>query len=144
MHKDFYASGFLYHPASGQILLQTLPLSASTEWLLLGAIGISTAVASEIFQNAIYESFQIKLALKKIIPVYSYFNNATGTNNHIFYGVVNNKKDVVAPDGKTVAWFKPSQITKLPTAKQTSHDLVVAQRVISAKERKRLGEHTFE
>lgn len=144
MHKDFYASGFLYHLPSNQILLQTSTAHNSPGWSLFGTEGVESEIAKVIFQNAIYEKLQVKLTLKKIHPVYMYFNTIMGKNNYIFYAEVKVKKDFLIPKGKLFSWFTFKQILKLPTTKQTGHDIMVSQRVIDAKERKRLGQHTFE
>jgi hypothetical protein len=144
MHKYFYASGFLYYPPSDQILLQAPKDSGSPSWSLLGAIGASGDKPEEVFLRVIRELLQTDVTSDTIRPVYNYFHTEMKKDQHVFYAQVKTKP--VLPDGleANFAWFTDKQISKLPLSKQTRHDIIIGQRVISALERKRLGQHTFE
>jgi hypothetical protein len=145
MHKGFYASGFLYHLPSEQILLQQqhgndkLPL-----WSLFGEPILSSETAEVTFQRAIYSLLNIKLALKSIYPIYTYFHKDMGKNNTIVYAEVKKLHRLSSVNTVKYAWFTLKQVFKLQLLEQTKHDIIIGQRVINARMRKSLGLQTLE
>ena len=143
MHKSFYASGFLYHAASRQILLQqnTSVPPASSNWSLFEVV--SEQEEPEIsFKKIISDLLNIKIA--KFHTVYSYFNEHKDQDQYIGYSTVKARQQFSPKNGITFAWFSFKDVLKLQTSAQMKHDIVVGQRVIEAATRKRLGEHTFQ
>jgi len=142
MHKDSYASGFLYHPSTRQILLQQQKQTRDTTplWSLFGGIGKSSDNAQITFQRLIQKLLHIKLKLNTIEPVYVYFYKDTDKNYSIVYAEIAKTKNFSSKRGIKFSWFTFKQILKLQLDEQTRHDIIVGQRVIDAKERKRLGQ----
>lgn len=133
MHKYFYASGFIYHLESQQILLQQ---DNTFSWSLFGQKGKSGQNPITVFQKAIFTKLGIKLALKSIIPVYDYFSKEEGGNHYVFYAQVKlKKKKFHMPKNSSAEWFTFKQITKLSFSGQIKQDIIVAERVIKAKAR---------
>jgi|SRR6266568_3167169 len=145
MHKDFYASGFLYHPTTKQILLHQKPSQDGTPaWSLIGGIGLPSETAEAVFKRVVYELTRIKLNLKYILPVYTYYNKDIDKNAFLSYAHVEVLHDVKNKTDLTFGWFTTKQVFKLPLTPQTRHDITVAQRVIDSHMRKSLGQQTLE
>jgi hypothetical protein len=144
MHKDFYTSGFLYHPSSQQILLQqdNSLSTTSSPWLLFGGSYLEQEEPEASFKNVIFNLLDIKINV--VHNVYSYFNETMDKNQYIGYSTVRSRQTFSSKNGLTFAWFSFKDVLKLQATKQTKHDIVVGQRVIEAATRKRLGEHTFQ
>lgn len=144
MHKNFYASGFIYHPQSERILLQqnnnvsTLP----GQWVLFEFEYSEKENPEELFKNVISELLDIKV--KQVFPVYFYFNENKKRNQSILYTTVNKLHDFTSKKDLTFKWFSFKDVLKLHVTDQTKHDIVVGQRVIEAAKRKSLGLHTFQ
>lgn len=143
MHKDFYASGFLFHPRSQQILLQQQN-SADTEsvWDLFGDKRLDKETEEETFRRAIYSNLRLKLKPRAIKPVYSYYREDKNKNNYICYAKVE-KLEKFQNKKNLFAWFTFKQIQKLNVSEQTRQDILVGQRVIYSSVRKRLGLRTI-
>lgn len=145
MHKDFYASGFLYHLPSGQILLQQQPtVGPSSVWSLFGKQGLYKEKAEVTFQRVIYELLHLKLPLATIYPVYTYFYKDIHKDHAIVYAEVEEMQRFASLHTVKCAWFTMKQIIKLDLSEQTKHDITVGHRVISARMRKSLGLRTLE
>jgi hypothetical protein len=145
MHRGFYASGFLYHLPSEQILLQQQTENdKSPFWSLFGESILSRETAEITFQRAIYNLLSIRLALKSIFPIYTYFHKEMGKNNAVVYAEVNKLHRHSSVNSVKYAWFTLKQVFKLQLLEQTKHDIIIGQRVISARMRKNLGLQTLE
>jgi hypothetical protein len=145
MHKDFYASGFLYHPKTQQILLQQ-PNTADLEtgWSLFEGEGLKNESAQETFKRVIYLHLHLALKPKNIFPIYSYFHEGKGKNNYIHYAIVR-KLETFPNTKKTLfSWFTLKQIQKMHIPDQIKQDIIVGQRVIDSAMRKSLGQQTIE
>ena len=144
MHKDFYASGFIYHPPSEKILLQqTIAIPpVSSPWLLFEENYSEKDDPAVLFKKMISDLLNIELA--EVYPVYSYFNENKKRNQSIIYSSVTNMVDFTPKNGMNFAWFTFKEVLKLQVTEQTKHDIVVGQRVIEAAIRKSLGLHTFQ
>lgn len=145
MHKHFYASGFLYHPPTRQILLQqqNFPPNTSYLWSLFGGTRLDKEEAEATFQRIIRKLLGVKLNLSAIYPVYSYPSKGIYKNHHIVYAEVKEIQNFSPRRRLVFSWFTFKQILKLPLAEQTKHDITIGQRVIDALARKRLGEKTL-
>lgn len=145
MHKNIYASGFLYNPSTQQILLQKQQNSINSfVWLLIGGEGKAEEKPEKIFQKTVRKLLKINLALKDIDEVYSYFHKEFNKNHFILYTKIKKVKKISSKNGLMFEWFTIKQTLKLPMSPQTKHDIIVGQRVMDAKVRKSLGERTLE
>lgn len=141
MHKDFYASGFLYNPKTQQILLQQAKSADNNnEWVLFGAEHDKEETLKEKFLNFINELLNLNLKENAIFPVYDYTDK--GKNVFIFYVHVK-KLEKFNHKSKNFAWFTFKQVQKLGLSDQTKQDIIVSQRVIDSSIRKGLGERTI-
>jgi hypothetical protein len=140
MHKIFYASGFIYHLPTEQILLQKLQ-SIVSPWILFEKTYIGDEQPGVIFKDNILEILCIKI--DNIYPIYSYINETTKNNRSLFYATTKDLQEFLPKNGCVFRWFSFKEVLKIQTTEQTKHDIVVGQRVIEAAARKYRGEHTF-
>lgn len=143
MHKNFYASGFLYHLPSQQILLQQQQSSSqvTSQWNLFNTSYNDGEDASEVFKKLILDLLQVKI--DPVYAVYSYVNESTDTQQTILYSELQEFQEFSPKNGLVFNWFSFKDVTKLPLPEQIKHDIVVGQRVIDAARRKSEGLHTF-
>lgn len=136
MHKAFYASGFLFHLESQQILLHQPQQKNDTVsvWSMFGGANSQEEDASVTFQQIIYDALGVKLARRHIYPVYDYFHDVLNKTHYVYYAQVTKLRNY-AFEGETLSWFTFKQTLKLRFAEQTKQDIVVAQRVIDMQER---------
>jgi ADP-ribose pyrophosphatase YjhB (NUDIX family) len=145
MHKDFYASGFLYHSRSQQILLQQQnSASSDTEWSLLGGESVANETAEETFKRVVRSLLHLELKPKAILPIYKYFHETMKKDYYITYAKIGRLEKFPVSKKTTFSWFNFKQIHKLNLSEQTKHDIVVGQRVIDSAVRKSLGQQTIE
>ncbi|MBU3978117.1 hypothetical protein KKE68_00255 [Patescibacteria group bacterium] len=144
MHKNLYASGFLYYPPSQQILLQQNESigNMSSEWLLFGGAYQEKEDPEELFRNLVLNLLDIEI--REVLPVYSYLNENSDEFQYIVYSQLGELRNFSSKNGQTFGWFTFKEVLKLKVTEQTKHDIVVGQRVIEAAMRKSLGEHTFQ
>ena len=145
MHNDFYASGFLYHPKSQQILLQQAnTANLENGWSLFEGEGLKNESAQETFKRVVYLHLHLELKPKNIFPIYSYFHEGKHKNNYIHYAIVR-KLEAFPNTKKTLfSWFTLKQIQKMHIPDQIKQDIIVGQRVIDSAMRKSLGQQTIE
>lgn len=144
MHKNFYASGFLYHPPSQQILLQQeSPIAnISSSWLLFKELYLGEEEPETLFKNTIFKLLDIEIGT--VYPIYSYLDDTTNEFQYILYSQLRKFQNFFSRNGLIFTWFSFKEILKLKITEQTKHDIVVGQRVIEAAGRKSRGEHTFQ
>ncbi|MBI2442372.1 MAG: NUDIX hydrolase [Candidatus Levybacteria bacterium] len=142
MHKTFYASGFLYLPQTQQILLQQGMNQTSPQWELIGGMSKKGESAEKAFARIVQEILHLKLPLKHVFPVYE--RNDGDNKLVILYADVTKAREFKPAKEHSFSWFTRKQVTKLPISSQTLQDIIVGQRVVDAKLRKSLGQHTFE
>lgn len=144
MHKDFYASGFLYHARSQQILLQQQSTADSeSTWLLFEGKSLGSETAEEAFFRVINTILRPKLKLTAVFSVYKYFHEETKKDRHISYAKIGRLENFPATKNTIFAWFSFKQAQKLNLSEQAKHDIMVAQRVIDSATRKSLGQQTI-
>lgn len=135
VHKSFYASGFLYHKSSQQILLyQSNQKNTTPLWSMIGGEGRKKEVPEKAFQRIMQSVLKIKLPMHKIRPVYDYFHATHKKDYYVFYGELGSLKKFRARTGE-FSWFTFKQTTKLPISSETKQDIIVLERVIKAKAR---------
>lgn len=144
MHKAFYASGFLFHPPTQQILLQQQLNTSPALWSLVGGIHLVEESAEKAFQRIVQQFLKHKLPIKNIYPIYTYDREESEKNKAILYADIEEMIEFKPTKDFAFGWFTRKQIMKLPLDPQTKQDIVVGHRVIDAKTRKSLGEHTLE
>jgi len=145
MHKDFYASGFLYHSRSQQILLQQ-QTSADKEptWFMFGGKSLAHESGEETFSRIVNQVLRLKLKLSAVFPVYKYFHEEMKRDHYISYAKIGRLENFPATKGTVFAWFNFKQVQKLNLSEQTKHDIMVAQRVIDSATRRSLGQQTID
>ncbi len=145
MHKDFYVSGFLFHSPTQQILLRQLKNSngSPAEWLVFGSKSEKGETPEDAFARAVKTVLSPSPKMGKIIPVYTYVNDATNRTQHIFFAEIEVLEDFSSEEFN-FGWFTFKQAYKLPLEKQTKHNITVTQRVVDSATRKSLGQQTLE
>ncbi len=135
MHKPLYASGFLYSLKTYQILLLSSDDkdNPNPTWSILGGEIRDGEEANEAFARIVYERLKLKLAVKNIHPVYSYFHESLDKTNYVFYAEVNSSKISTASKADNLSWLPFHQTTKLKFSDHTKQDLIVGERVINAR-----------
>lgn len=135
MQTSFYVSGFLYSPKTHKILLvQTEAVNdLPALWSTLGGEGMDGEDAGATFQKVISKHLDVNLKPKNIYPIYDYFHDARKKPNFVFYAEVKDSKVPAKLRKNNISWFSFSEIVKLPFTSQTKQDIVVGERVISAK-----------
>ncbi len=141
MVHALYASGFLYHPPTQQILLQQP--SPDTIWSLIGGIYKEDETPEKAFQRITKSILKVHLSLASIHPVYSYVRDDMKRKQCIIYAEIQDQLKATSKKGILFTWFNRKQILKLPLDPQTKQDIIVGHRVIDAKTRERLGQHTL-
>jgi ADP-ribose pyrophosphatase YjhB (NUDIX family) len=144
MHKDFYASGFLYHLRTQQILLQQPSAENESEWTMFSCWVNSNETAEDAFKRLIHDILKLELKEKAISPVYKYFDERIKKDHHITYARITKLEKFPSNSNTIFCWFNFKQIQKLNISPQTKHNLIVAQRVIDSALRKKLGQQTIE
>ncbi len=146
MHKNFYASGFLYHIPSQQILLQQYINgdNASLPWSLFGGVILPNESFQSAFQRIIYASLHLKLPTRSIYDVYDYYNTNLRKNNAVVYAEVPTLKHFSSRGKMVFSWVRTKDVDKLSLPQQMKHDITVGRRVINARERSLLEAHTQE
>jgi len=138
MHKDFYASGFLYHLPTQQILLQhTASKPDGISLTLFSGKGRKGESAEVTFQRVLFELLQMAIPMKAIHQIYDY-PREYGNNHFIQYAEV-----VAVPSNASflkkglAGWYDLKKLSKIKLAEQIRQDIIVGQRVINAVERSR-------
>ncbi len=137
VHKPFYASGFLYHLKTQQILLHQSNLGSVSlpTWSMCGGESHDGEDAECAFQRIMQEQVNLRLMAKHLFPVYDYFYNALNKVHFVFYAEV--QKLYTFPQLSTGAfsWFTFKQTTKLAFSPQAKQDIIISERVIKAQAR---------
>ena len=137
MHKDFYASGFLYHLPTEQILLQQRLSSNNGSpqqpWILFGGKNHYSEDTPMTFQRIIREQLHHILPTETIYPIYDYFNSELNQNYYMQYSQLEtNLPKLHVRKGYVIKWFTFNQLAKISLTEQTRQDIIVGQRVIDA------------
>jgi len=125
VHKSFYASGFLYHSPSQQILLHK-PTTDVAPILFRGSSRKGTN-PQEIFQRCVEHALEVSIPAKSIHPVYDYVHDRLG------------KTPKTYSQKNKAEWFALSKLSKQTMSEQTRHDIIVGERVIRFVHEKRSG-----
>lgn len=145
MHKDFYASGFLYHPRSQQILLQQ-ENTADIEptWSLFGGDSLNNETSEEAFMRIVNSALKLDLKLNAIAQIYNYFHEEKHKDSFVHYAKVRKMEKFAGNKKFTYGWFTFKEIQKLHIPNSVKQDIVVGQRVIDSAIRRSLGQQTID
>lgn len=144
MHKDFYASGFLYHPRTQQILLQKeTRADSSTTWVLPCIKSLKNETEKQAFKRLVHVLFSLNIDINSIFSVYDYYHEGLKKNNYIFFVKVK-KAEKYNDENDSYCWFFLGEILKHKLSPQTKQDITVMQRVIDSSIRKLNGEKFIE
>lgn len=137
VHKPLYASGFLYHVATQQILLHQANSDSnpSSLWSMVGGINKNGEEANAAFQRILYELIHVRLDGTCMYPVYDYYDNAFNTIHYVCYAEVKKVDSFPLLQKGALTWFTFKQTTKLSFRDQTKQDIIVSERVIKAQAR---------
>lgn len=131
MHKSFYASGFFYHSASQQILLQQQIHGDETKYVLFRGKSDKGSDPQTVFQQCVEEVLGSSIDASSIRPIYDYVHEKFGTH-YIFYIEVTDIIPKKFTNKDQTKWIPLSKLTKHNMSEQTRHDIIVGERVIRA------------
>lgn len=131
VHKPFYASGFFYHSASQQILLQQQTHGDEIKFVLFRGKSQNGHDPQVVFQHCVEEALGKSVDATSIRPVYDYVHEKFGAH-FIFYIEVAEVLPQKLTDKQSAQWISLSKLTKHNMSEQTRHDIIVGERVIRA------------
>lgn len=131
VHKSFYASGFLYHAPSRQILLQQLNRGGNADIVLFGGKSGNGHDPRAVFQHCIEKALGKTIAASSIHEVYDYIHDTRGEQFIFFIEVTGISPDTY-PSNVNAGWFSLAKLSKYAMSEQTRHDIIVGERVIRA------------
>lgn len=131
MHKPFYASGFLYHSASQQILLQQLSTGDTVKLVFFRGKSRKGEDPQTVFQHCVEKTLGIPIPASSIHSVYDYIHNELG-EHFIFYVEVATTTPGAYSSKNKAEWFLLSKLSKFNMSEQTRHDIIIGERVIRA------------
>lgn len=131
MHKSFYASGFFYHSASQQILLQQQSYGEEIKFVLFRGKSDKKSEPLAVFKKCVEEAIGSSIDASHIRPIYDYVHEKFGTH-YIFYIEVTDIIPKKLTNKEQTKWISLSKLTKHNMSEQTRHDIIVGERVIRA------------
>ena len=129
MHKPFYASGFLYHSPSQQILLQQFKNGNDVKLVLFRGSSSNGETPQAVFQKCVEKALGTSIPASSIHPVYDYVHDKLG-EHFIFYVEIANVSPKAYAAKNTSEWCPLAKLSKYPMSEQTRHDIIVGERVI--------------
>lgn len=132
MHTSFYASGFLYHAPSQQILLQQLHSDNDPKLVLFSEMSHNGNNPQAVFQHCVEKALRVAINPSSIYPVYDYILDRLG-EQFIFYVEVSGVAPVAYSSKNKTKWFLLSKLSKFPMSEQTRHDIIIGERVIRSR-----------
>lgn len=129
MHTSFYASGFLYHQPSQQILLQQFQRGDTINHTLFRAKSRKGGVPRVVFQKCVEEALGVSIPSSAIHPVYDYIHDNLG-EHFVFFVDVSNRAPQTYRSAIKTEWLTLSKLSKFPMSEQTRHDIIIGERVI--------------
>ncbi len=85
------------------------------------------------FQRIVSELLELNLKTKDIHPIYDYSYDAEDKTNYVFYAVVKKPQNFSSLKNGAFSWVAFSEVSKLPFVPHSKQDVIVGERVISAK-----------
>lgn len=129
MHKSFYASGFLYHLPSNQILLRKLTKGDKDVFLLFRRRSFKNYDPQTVFLREVETRLETSISSSSINTVYDYIHSSLG-EHYIFYVELKGKVPASYQVNNLSGWFPLAKLSKYPMSEQTRHDIVIGERVI--------------
>lgn len=133
MHKNFYASGFLYFSPTQKILLLQTNTNTEASYTLFSGTYNGNVDPASVFQKTVSDALGIELPLSSIVHVYDYTPQNSVQKQSVYYADVSSIGEESDFQKKgNAAWFTQKQLTKLKLPQQIDHDIMIGQRVIRA------------
>lgn len=137
MHKVFYASGFLYHPPTQQILLHQSDKDDLTLSTFRGK-NVKNESPEDVFRRVVSEMLGLDLPPKHVLTVYDYFHQGLDAHYYVLFAKVRKPSlDYKLNGTTTIGWFPLKQLPKLKLSEKVRQDIIVGQRVINYIERQK-------
>lgn len=135
VHNSYYASGFLFHSPSQQILLLQSVLDSDTPWSIIRVPHTSSDDPLRAFTS--HTSRLLNVAQLNVRPVYSYVDKKSQIQHSIFFADVVTCQNYPETTEYRYRWFELKDLRKLRISDSIRHDIVVGTRVIAAGEREK-------
>ena len=136
----YAAVGFLYHAASGKVLLHRRDGNTAFYPHTWAGFGGSNepedgGVPARTWRRELREELGIALTLDQINPIRSYVNPEVGRARHVFYAVWPTLDDDFAlTEGEGYAWFPLQEAITLPDLMRFAQDDLGLLRTIVARD----------
>jgi hypothetical protein len=131
VQKPFYASGFLYHSSSGQILLQQFGSGNNTKLVFFRGRSHNGTTPQLVFQHSVEKALGTTIPASSIRPVYDYVHDKQG-EQFVFYVEVGEIVPKTYKSKNRTEWLMLAKIDKYAMSEQTRHDIMIGGRVIRA------------
>ncbi len=89
--------------------------------------------AEEAFARIVNKMLNLNLKAKNIYPIYDYFHDGKKKINYVFYGEVKKPQKFNCLKKDSYCWVAFNEISKLLFTGSCKQDVIVGERVISAK-----------
>jgi hypothetical protein len=129
VHKPFYASGFLYHSPTQQILLQQFKSGNSVNLVLFRGSSCNGETPQAVFQKCVEQALGTVIDASSIHPVYDYVHENLG-EQFVFYVEVAGATPKEYKSKNKTEWLPLLKVPKRSMNEQTLHDIIVGERVI--------------
>jgi hypothetical protein len=131
VHKPFYASGFICHVPTQQILLQKLDTNENPTLTFFSGKSRKGETPEQAFLRTVSEMLGYKASPSSVRPIYDYIHDTMG-ECFMFYIEVADTKHIPGNGKHHADWFPLAKLSKLKLSEQTRHDIVIGERVIRA------------
>lgn len=131
MHKPFYASGFIYHSPSQQILLQQFENGNDAKLVLFRGKNTNGENPETVFQKCVEKALGTTIPTSSIHPVYDYVHDKLG-EHFIFYVEISEAAPAAYKSKNASTWCPLAKLSKYSMSEQTRHDIIVGVRVITS------------
>lgn len=138
MQIPSYISGFIYSIKTHKILL----IQSDQAWSTFGGECSEGEEAQVAFRRIASEKLNLDLKAKNIYPIYDYFHSKMNKNNFVFYGEIKKHQNFACLKEGTYCWVAFNEISKLMFANTSKQDVIVGERVISARWRDSVLTHS--
>jgi hypothetical protein len=129
--KPFYASGFLYHEPTGQILLQQFGTGDDSKLTFFRGSSNNGESPEIVFQRSVEKALGTTIPASSIRPIYDYVHEKQG-EQYVFYVDVPGVTPKEYKSKNKTEWYPLSKISKYDMSEQTRHDIMIGERVIRA------------
>jgi hypothetical protein len=129
VHKPFYASGFLYHSPSQQILLQQSTHNQMVTFDLFRGKNKNGNDPKTVFRQCVEKALKTTISEASVHTIYDYVHSTLG-DQYVFYVEITDQIPTSYKTNTNPTWMLLSKLGKFTMNEQTRHDILIGERVI--------------